>query len=107
MTRRLGIFLHRLGLSLAVLSVVGAVVLNAGALQLRLDAQKKLRALAPETAELQTALAEAYSEARASTENLKRSLTFGGIWIIGGLLAYGFGWTARYVTRRRKRDGWE
>lgn len=87
--------------------MVGAVVVNAAALQLRLEAQKNLRSLAPETAELRPALTEAYSQAKASTENLRRSLTFGGLWIIGGMAAYGIGLTARSVTRKRKRDGWE
>jgi len=105
MNRRLGTFLHRLGLTLAVFSVAGAVLLNAGALQLRLDARKNLRSLAPETSELQTELAEAFSEARASTENLKRSLKLGGIWVVGGLFAYGLGWSARNAAggRRRRR----
>lgn len=105
MNRRWGIFLHRLGLALAVFSVAGAIVLNAAALQLRLEAQKNLRGLTPETSELQTELAEAYGNARASTENLERSLKFGGIWLIVGLAAYGIGLTARNLTggRRRRR----
>lgn len=105
MNRRWGNFLHRLGLSLAALSIVGAVLLNAGALQLRLEAQKNLRALAPRASELQTELAEAYSEARESAENLKGSLKFGGIWIVGGLLAYTIGLGARNAAggRRRRR----
>lgn len=108
MTRRWGIFLHRLGLALAVFSVVGAVLLNAGAFQLRLEARKNLRALAPETSELQTELAEAYGNARDSAENLRRSLTFGGIWVVGGLFAYGLGLSARNAAggrrqRRRRR----
>lgn len=105
MNRRWGNFLYRLGLSLAVLSIVGAVLLNAGALQLRLEAQKNLRSLAPETSELQTELAAAFSEAQAAAEDLKRSLKFGGIWIVGGLLAYAIGWGARNVAggQRRRR----
>jgi len=103
MTRRWGIFLYRLGSSLAVLAIVGAVLLNAGALQLRLEAQKTLRSLAAETSELQTELALAYGDARASTENLKRSLKYSGMWIIGGLVAYGIGLSARNATGGRRR----
>lgn len=105
MNRRWGNFLYRLGASLAVLAIVGAVLLNAGALQLRLEAQKTLRSLNPETSELQTELAQAYGEARASAQDLRRSLTFGSIWIVGGLVAYGIGLSARNATggRRRRR----
>lgn len=90
---------------MAVLAIVGAVLLNAGTLQLRLEARKTLRSLAPETSELQTELAEAYGNARTSAEDLRRSLTFGGIWIVGGLVAYGIGLSARNATggRRRRR----
>lgn len=103
MTRRWGIFLYRLGSSLAVLAIVGAVLLNAGALQLRLEAQKTLRSLEPETGELQTELAQAYGDARDSAEDLRRALTFGGIWVVGGLLAYAIGLSARNATGGRRR----
>ncbi len=106
MTRRWGTFLHRLGVTLAVFSVVGAVLLNAGALQLRLEARNTLRTLAPVTSELQTELAQAYGNARDSAEDLRRALTFGGIWIVVGLVAYGIGLSARNaagVRRRRRR----
>ena len=79
MSWRWGSFLHRLGLALAVFSVAGAVILNAATLQLRLEAQRNLRYLAPETSEQQTELSNAHSDARVSSENLRRSLTFGGI----------------------------
>ena len=79
--------------------------MNAATLQLRLEAQKNLRSLAPETSELQIELSEAYSDARASADNLRRSLTFGGIWVAGGLFAYGLGVSARNAAggRRRRR----
>ncbi len=105
MTRRWGTFLHRLGLTLVVFSVAGAVILNAATLQLRLEAQRNLRSLAPETSELHTELSKAYSDARVSSENLRRSLTFGGVWVAGGLFAYGLGLSARNAAggRRRRR----
>lgn len=73
---------------------------------MRLEARETLRALAPATSELQTDLAQAYGNARDSAEDLRRALTFGGIWIVVGLVAYGIGLSARTTAgggRRRRR----
>ncbi len=104
MTRRLGNILHSLGLLIAVLSVLGALVWNGWTFSQRQAAQENLMALSPERRELETALVDAFAAKRASTENLKRSLTYGGILVLGGLIVYGFGWAARYASRTPNRN---
>ena len=99
MIRRFGNIFYWLGSSLAILAIVAAVVLNTGAIQQRQDARKNLSALASEATEMRATLPQAYSNARASAENLKRTLKLGGFWIFGGLIAYGLGLVARYVSR--------
>lgn len=47
-----------------------------------------------------TVLAERLKKSRASTEALRQSITFGGILIIIGLIAYALGWAARSAGRR-------
>ncbi len=99
MTRRLGSCLHWLGLLIAVLAIGGAVAWNVWAFQQRQEAQKNLRTLSPALVERETALAEAFARQRASTKNLQRSVTFGGVLVLGGLFVYGFGWAARRTSR--------
>ncbi len=109
MSRRLGSLLYWLGTVVAVLAIAGAVAWNAQTFQARQAAQENLRTLSPERLERETALAEAFARQRASTQNLKRSLTVGGVLVLGGLIVYGFGLAARYASRRpnhnRHREG--
>ncbi len=99
MTRRLGTFLYWLGSVLAVLAILSAVAWNGWTFQQRQLAQENLRTLSPERVERETALAEAFARQRASTESLKRSVTFGGVLVLGGLIVYGLGWAARQASR--------
>ncbi|MFT5182371.1 MAG: hypothetical protein ACI8S3_002263 [Alphaproteobacteria bacterium] len=111
MTRRIGTFLHLFGAFLAVLAVLVAVVWNGWTIQQRQQSRENFNAIfkdninsqTPEASALPTLLPQAYAQVRASTEALKRSLMFGGILVIGGLAAYGLGWTARNATRRSKK----
>jgi hypothetical protein len=104
MSRRLGTTLHWLATALAVLAIIGAVAWNLQALQERQEAQENLRTLSLERIERETALAEAFARQRASTQSLKRSLTFGGVLVLGGLIVYGFGWVARYASRTPRNN---
>ena len=88
MTRRLGTILHRLGLLIAVLSVLGALAWNASTFTQRQQAQENLKALSPERQHLETALVDPFAAKRTSTKNLKRSLTYGGVLVLGGLIVY-------------------
>jgi len=99
MTRRSGNLIYWLASLVAVLAILAAIVWNGWTLNQRQTAQENLKALSPERTELQTAMAEAFAGKRASTENLKRSLTFGGVLVLGGLIVYGLGWAARYASR--------
>ena len=99
MTRRLGNILHSLGLLIAVLAIGGAVAWNVAAFQQRQQARENLRTVPPELVERETALAEAFARQRASTKNIKRSVTYGGFLVLGGLIVYGLGWAARSVSR--------
>ena len=104
MTRRLGTILHRLGLLIAVLSVLGALAWNASTFTQRQQAQENLKALLPERQHLETALVDPFAAKRTSTKNLKRSLTYGGVLVLGGLIVYGLGWAARYASRTPNRN---
>ncbi len=99
MSERVGTYLYWLATALAVLAIVGAIIWNVQTLQARQEAQENLRTLSPALEDRDAVLAEAFARQRASTERLKRSLTFGGVLVLGGLIVYGLGLVARFVSR--------
>ncbi len=124
MTQRLGTILYRLGMSLAVIAVLAALAWNVSAFQQRQQARNnfdsrfkgELGASVLEESisnrsvndELTQVLTREFGQVRASTENLKMAMVYGGFLVIAGLIAYGLGWVARYVSRMpgsaRKND---
>lgn len=104
-------FSHRLGLLLAVLAIFGAVAWNGWTIYERNQVRAEFNALfvdnvsrrAPTTSEVPMVVNAAYAKVKASTEALERSITLGGILVIGGLVAYGVGCCASTATRRRKQ----
>ncbi len=105
MSRRRGTILHWLGALVAALAIAGAVVWNVETYQARQAAQHDLRALPPEIENREAALAAAFAQQRASTQGLRRSVTFGGVLVLGGLIVYGLGWVARYASRQPQDKG--
>ena len=115
MTNRLGIFLYRLGSLLCVIAVLAAVSWNGWTFYQRQQVREKFDAqfrgessslivgetIARQTvnSELPALLVQELAKIRASTQNLKRSMTYGGFLIIAGLFAYGLGWAARQAGR--------
>jgi hypothetical protein len=109
MTRRSGTLIYRLASLVAVLAIFGAVAWNVQTFQERQQAQENLRTFPTEQVEREKVLAEAFARQRASTQSLKRSLTFGGVLVLGGLIVFGLGLAARYASRtpnnNRDREG--
>ena len=116
MTDRLGAQLYRLGTLLAVIAILGAVSWNGWTIYQRQQVKENFNALfkddlgsvfaeealahRPAASELPAVLTEQYKAVRASTENLRRSMTYGGFLIIAGLIAYALGWAARVAGRQ-------
>lgn len=106
---------HRLGWLVAVLAVLGAVAWNGWTFYQRQEVRAEFNALfmdnvnreAPRTSEVPAVLNAAYAKVSASTQAQRQSITFGGILVFGGLLAYGLGCCANIATRRRKENGGE
>ena len=103
----MGNLFHRLGAALALLAIVIAVAWNAWTFDLRQQAREQFDAQfagrgtsVPQISSITpTGLAEGYARVRASTRRLERSMTFGGMLILGGLFAYGLGVAARQANR--------
>ena len=113
MTNNFATLSRRLGLLLAVLAIFGAVAWNGWTFNHRQEVRTEFNALfvnnvsagAPKTSEVPVVLNAAYAKVKASTQALERSMTFGAILVIGGLVAYGVGCCASTATRRRKQNG--
>jgi len=103
MSRRIATIFHWLGLLAAVLAIGAAVVWNAETFHERRAAQEHLRTLPPALENRDAALVQAFARQRASTEKLKRSLTGGGVLVLGGLIVYGLGLAVYSASRRRRR----
>jgi len=104
MLTRLGNVLYWLGIMVAVVAILGAVSLNGVACY---KLQEVERSLIPEGFVLEGATEDQQRAARRADERLLQTainnqdnaLIFGGVAVLIGLAAYGFGWTARYVLR--------
>jgi flagellar biogenesis protein FliO len=116
MTRRVGNFLYRLGSLIAVLAIVAAVIWNVSAFNQRQHVRENFNSQFKTdlgstfvedsiagrrvTDEFLKGLAQQVERSRAATENLKQSITFGGVLVIIGLIAYALGLAARSASRK-------
>lgn len=116
MTRRMGTLIYRLGSLIAVLAILGAVAWNVSAFSQRQQVRENFNSqfktdLGPlffeesigargVTDEFPKGLAQQLGRSRAASENLRRSITFGGVLVIIGLIAYALGLAVRSASRK-------